>query len=238
MSAAPITTPVIPSVSLEAALQYAKSNNDLATVCKGLTEPINKQAFTSTLARIEIVSAAKRINGSNKKRAVWNAQQNRLKGLLFERIVGIILDSCTIFNPHQRVQTSTSELDWVVELRPFHIFVPVLRVWGTHFLCECKMSKKALDVNWVARLYALTQIHHTKIAVLFTAKEAGNRGNSSRATTSIREYSLIPSPAFILRITLSEMEDCVALEKSFLELVSNKYMQVAVKTDRLRMISN
>jgi hypothetical protein len=74
------------------------------------------------------------------------------------------------------------------------------------------------------------------VAILITAKAAGNKGNTSRALTAIREYSLIPSPAFILRISLGELEDHVNLGRTILELISEKFLQVAVKTDRLRLL--
>jgi hypothetical protein len=222
--------------TLASALQYARTNNDLVTVCRGLTNPVDPKRFGDLLKRIDFVVNAKRPNGSKKKKKTWLAQQNKLKGDLFENLVGLVLKSSTVFDAYHSVQTSTNELDWLVMLGPFHVYIPVLRTWGTHFICECKMTKKALDTNWVTRLYALTQTHNTRVAVLLTAKEAGNKGNSSRTLTSIREYSLIPSPGFILRISLGEIETCVVLGQSILEIISEKYMQLALRTERLRIL--
>jgi hypothetical protein len=218
------------------ALAFAKDNNDLATVCRGLCKPIDTKRFNDIQARIDRIVVAKRSATSKKKRKLWNSQQNRLKGRLFEKLVGVVLDSCSVFDAHHSVQTSTNELDWLVLLGPFHVFVPVMRTWGTHFICECKMTRTALTTGWVTRLYALTQTHNTRVAVLLTAKEAGNKGNNSRTITAIREYSLIPSPGFILRISLDELITCAVLGQSILEIISEKYMQLALRTDRLRIL--
>ena len=227
----------IAPVTLAAALRYAKDNNDLGTVCRGLCDPVDKSLFQNLLASIEAVTNAEQPAGSLLTKRQWTSQQNNQKGDLFEKLVGLVLSSCSVFDNHHSVQTSTNELDWLVLLGPFHVYVPVMRTWGTHFICECKMTKAALDTNWVTRLYALTQTHNTRVAVLLTAKAAGNKGNTQRTLTSIREYSLIPSPGFILRISLGELEECVNRGRTILELISEKYMQLALRTDRLRLLN-
>jgi len=246
MSTTPTPAETLPSnapqetiapVTLAAALRYAKDNNDLGTVCRGLCDPVDKNQFQNLLAQIEAVTNAQRPDDSLLTKRQWTSQQNNQKGDLFEELVGMVLSSCSVFDNHHSVQTSTNELDWLVLLGPFHVYVPVMRTWGTHFICECKMTKAALDTNWVTRLYALTQTHNTRVAVLLTAKAAGNKGNTQRTLTSIREYSLIPSPGFILRISLGELEECVNLGRTILELISEKYMQLALRTDRLRLLN-
>jgi len=239
MTAAPTAlTPVNEAVTLQDIINFAAAGKaSVAEVSRGLTTPINVQRFRSVLGRIDMVVAATRPNNTGKGRQQFAAQQNRLKGKLFEKLVGMILEACQVFSIYGNIQTLTNEIDWLVYLAPLRILIPALGAWGPHFICECKMSSKALDGNWITRSYTLTQTHGTEVAVLFTAKEVGNKGAGSRPLRAIQDLSILSNPAYILRINLAELIRCVESGDSPLIMLSEKYMELKHVRSRVGILT-
>ncbi len=226
------------AVTLQDIVSFAASGKGcLEEIAKGLTSPINVVRFRSLVRRIDIVVDTVRTAGSSKARAEFVAQQNRLKGKLFEMLVGMVLESCQVFSIYGNIQTLTNEIDWLVYLAPLRILLPALTEWGTHFICECKMSSKALDGNWITRLYTLTQTHGTPVAVLFTDKEIANKGAGARPLRAIQDLCIIHNPAFILRINLSDLERCIESGENLLVMLSNRYIELKSRRQRVGILT-
>jgi hypothetical protein len=222
-------------VTLQDIAQFAASGKgSLEEVATALSAPIDTARFNRLRRHIDAVVAAKWTNKSRRQRASFVVAQNRRKGKLFEQLMGIILESCSIFRIFGNIQTLTNEIDWLVYLGPLTVLLP-LSSWGTHFICECKMSKNALDGNWTTRLFALTQTHGTPVAVLFTAREAGNAGGGGRALRAIEDYALLGS--FILRFSLAELEACVEDGTSPLILLANRYIALRSRRRNVGLLS-
>jgi len=210
----------------------------LEEVAGALTRPINIQQFRRLLTQIEKVTIAKWRSGSRRKKAEFTAAQNRRKGKLFEQLIGMILDSCHAFRIYGNVQTLTNEIDWLVYLDPLSIVIPALRSWGTHFLCECKMTKNGFQGEWVTRLYALTRTHGTEVAVLFTSTEVGNTGGSGKPQRAIQDYALIAQPGYILRIGIGELTTYVESGKSPLVLIANRFVELKSRRAKVGLLAS
>jgi hypothetical protein len=214
----------------------ASGKGTLEEVSNALSIPIDPCRFRQLCRYIDAVSAAKCTNDSRRKRSEFVSAQNRRKGKLFEELIGLILASCHAFQIYGNVQTLTNGIDWLVYLAPLSVMLPALSSWGTHFLCECKMNKGSFDGNWVTRLYALTQTHGTQVAVLFTAKELGNKGGSGKPLRAIQGYAIVSNPAFIIRISMDELKDCIDAGKSPLLMLSHKYVELRARRSRVGLL--
>lgn len=235
-----VTIPNLPNgiTTLQDLAAFAASGKgSLDEVSNALTAPIDLNRFDSLRKRIDIVAAAKRPTGSRKSKAVFSSAQGRLKGKLFEQLIGLVLQSSYAFSIYGNVQTLTNEVDWLVYLGPLRIMLPAMTEWGTHVLCECKMHKTAMDGNWVTRLYAMTQTHGTRVAILFTAKELGTKGNSGKPLRAIQDMCILANPAFIVRVGLEELAHCVHTGRSPLALLCEKYNDLKSRRAQANLIT-
>jgi len=236
------TTLTVPSqdniVSIQDIANFAAAGKgSLEEVARALCKPIEKGRFDRTRRYIDAVSAAKWTGGSRRTRAQFTSAQNRRKGKLFEELIGQILGSCHAFSIYGNIQTLTNEIDWLVYLGPLSILVRPLSTWGTHFLCECKMSKGGFDGNWVTRLYALTQTHGTQVAVLFTAKELSSKGAGGKTLRAIQDYAICANPGFIIRVNMDELIEMVDGGDSPLLLLSQKFVELKSRRSRIGLIN-
>lgn len=215
----------------------AAGKGSLEEVASALTKPVDTQRFRRLLYYIDAVTAAKWTKQSRRKRAEFVSAQNRRKGKLFEQLIGMVLDSCHAFTIFGNVQTLTNEIDWLVYLGPLSVLLPAVTCWGTHFLCECKMTKNGFQGNWVTRLYALTQTHGTSVAVLFTSTEVGNTGGGAKPQRAIFDYAIIPNPAYILRIGIDEVRTYIEAGRSPLVLLSNRYVELKSRRSKIGLIT-
>jgi hypothetical protein len=216
----------------------AAGKGSLDEISAALSAPIDIARFRRLHRAIDRVQAATWHGGMPRTRRQFTAMQSALKGKLFERLIGLVLESSYVFGIYGNVETQTNEIDWLVHLEPLRILLPAVSEWGTHFICECKMSKKALDGNWVTRLYALTQTHGSKVAVLFTAKEIGNSGNSGKPLRAIQDFCILQNPGFIVRVNLAELIDCVENGKSIVAVLSRKYVELRSRRARIGLLTN
>lgn len=237
MTTTPAAPNVLPAVTLDQVLAFARTPMaQLDSICSGLTAPIDQSRFLSILKRIDLVVMAAKPPGSKYTNKEWETRKSGLKGRLFEELVGLILNSSVIFDSYHHIQTLTNEIDWLVLFAPMRFLVTPMESWGTHFLCECKMTKKALDTNWVSRLNTLLQTQGASVGVIFAASEIGNKGNTGRTLRLIEDLS-ISGQRFILRVSMQELKLCATAQRNLLHLLSEKYLQLRVRSDRLKLIT-
>ena len=238
MSAAPAPVPDR-IVSLQDLVSFAAAGKgSLEEVASALTKPIDIARFRRLLDYIDAGTAAKWSKHSRRKKAEFISAQSRRKGKLFEKLIGMVLESCHAFTIYGNVQTLTNEIDWLVYLGPLSVLLPAVTCWGTHFLCECKMTKNGFQGNWVTRLYALTQTHGTSVAVLFTSTEVGNTGGSAKPQRAIFDYAIIPNPAYILRVGVDELRSYVEAGRSPLVLFSNRYVELKSRRSKIGLLTS
>lgn len=237
MTAPPIQeAAAVQALTLADICNFAKSPlAKLDQMCVNLTKEIDQARFNQLDGKIAAVEASIRPSTSPKTKAQWETQKSRLKGKLFEDLIGMVLDSASIFETYQHIQTNTNEIDWLVVLGSMTFLVRPVDGWGPHFICECKMRKKALDTNWISRLNTLLQTQTASVAILFTAHEIGNRGNSGRNLKLIQDVAL-SAGRYILRVSMEELRLCVTAERNLLHLLSEKYLQLKTRSDKLKLI--
>ena len=148
--------PILPATdSLDTLLQFMATNQ--------IDDPkIYRHLCPDTTSRLSrLVKALDRISTAiyqpNAFKACTSARsfkshQSRLKGKVFEAITREVLESVKCFSVTPNVQTNTNEIDILVALGPSSSWVPALRMWGTHFVCECKFHETHVTTTWVGKL--------------------------------------------------------------------------------------
>ena len=146
------------ALTLDQWLEFAVKNsvND-DVIYNFLAPPLPPNCVSRWLARIE------RIEGMPKPQRVaaaeWSGKKNSKKGHAFERMIKSIIRSIPSFYVSQNVTTTTNEIDLLVQVGLAVQASPVIREWGTHFLCECKLVKKSVNATWVGKLNSLLELH-------------------------------------------------------------------------------
>ena len=230
------TTPTAPngSITVEQFVHYLISNNiDSPKVFEMLCSPVNTKLYLKTLSRIDKINALARPRRYSKEK--WEGRKNRLKGRLFESLVGVLLQSVDPFTAWSNVNTSTSEIDWVVQIGPTGNAVQALKDWGTHFLCEGKFSHDHVSIQWITNLNTVLQTHNSGVGVLFTTRGFSDRGNGLRARHQTELLSVMSPARFIVCFNGEDLHLC-ASGYNFLQLLSQRYMEAKAHTGRLKLL--
>ena len=115
------------------------------------------------LAKLEKVRAVKTTSKVDKGR------KSNLTGRIFERLVRCLFDGCHAMRALPNVHTTTSEIDFLVEVLPLGKVVPFVDSCGTHLMGEAKCVLKGLKKEWVDELRGIMDTHGTRRGLLFTA---------------------------------------------------------------------
>jgi hypothetical protein len=146
-----------------------------------------------------------------------------------------MLKSAKPFTSWHSVHSSTNELDWLVQMGPTAQYLPALREWGTHVICECKFSKDYVTVTWVDKLNSVLQKHGASVGILMSSRGMTNRGKGAAAKISVRLYSAMTPSRVIISFDLEDIRAC-ATGANFLQLLSQRYVEARTGADRLRLI--
>lgn len=221
-------TPMLPSAdSLDTLLHFMATNE--------IDDPkIYRHLCPSTPHRLSrLVKALDRINNAtyvpNTFKACTSAKsfkshQSRLKGKVFEAITKEVLASVKCFSVTPNVQTNTNEIDILVALGPTSSCVPALRMWGTHFVCECKFHDTHVTTTWVGKLNTVLQTHSATVGLLISKKGIASAGRGTQIHHQLQILAISPQPKFIIPIDFSDLQRCIAGE-NILSLVISRFIE-------------
>src|SRR5208283_4996030 len=164
-------------------------------IYKVLCGSLQYQRYKELVGRIKVVVDAKTPAGVSK--AEWQGRKSRIKGRLFEKLIVLVLKSVEPFKSWTNVNSTTSELDILVQIGPSSVIIPSLREWGTHFICECKFSSDYVSIQWITNLNTVLQTHNAYVGVLFSSKGTTMAGNGKRALHQIELLSVMTPAKFI-----------------------------------------
>lgn len=187
------------------------------------------------VAALERVANAKYVPGAFAKvtsSKAFKSAQSRLKGKLFERITEEVLKAVTCFSVRTNIQTSTNEVDVLVTLGPSSTIVPALRMWGTHFICECKFHDSHVSTTWVGKLSTLLATHGASVGILISKKGIAETGRGRQICHLIEKLAIKPSPTFIVTLDFADLRGCIAGD-NVLELIVRRFIEVRTSTAKL-----
>jgi len=189
----------------------------------------------------QLVSRMKRVVKSQKpvgvSKAEWQGRQSRVKGRIFEKLIALVLRAVVPFKTWANVNTTTSELDILVQIGPSGAIIPSLREWGTHFISECKFSNEYVSIQWVTNLNTVLQTHNASVGVLFSTRGTTTQGNGRRALHQIEVLSVMTPSRFIVCVDLWDLEVC-ANGFNFLTLLSQRYLEAKASAGRLKLLQH
>ncbi|HWA95680.1 MAG TPA: hypothetical protein VG844_13845 [Terracidiphilus sp.] len=203
-------------------LEMAANNEvDDEAIYEYLSPPLPENLVNRWLARISKIENAQRPN--NVKLKEWRGRISRAKGRAFERLIIAILKTVRFFESWNNVGTTTNEIDVLVEIGMGCQISPVIREWGTHFICECKLTRDSINATWVGKLNTVLETHNAKVGVLVAAKGPPK----GKVWTQIHILSVKQPPCVIVCISLDDLIECQGAG-SFLRLVTRRYLEVKV----------
>jgi len=221
------------TLTLDEWLDFGRRNDiDDPKIYEFLTGNINQVEIDQRLAELDAIDALQ--NPGNFSKKGWEGEQNRQKGIVFETLGGLLLQSIRPFHVWNRIVTTTNEIDWLIELGPLALNSPVMRHWGTHCLCECKVGNEPVNVTWIGKLNTTMQTSGASVGILLSRRGIGPRGRAAR--TQLQLLAAMTPSRVIICIDLQEMREALAA-RTFLQLIGRRYMEVKIGAQPLKAIA-
>jgi hypothetical protein len=208
-----------PNFNLQQWLEMAASNDvDEIAIYEFLSPPLPANLVSRWLNRIQRIENAPKPD--NASAAQWRGKISKAKGHAFERLIVAILKTVRFFKSWKNVTTTVNEIDILVEIGMGCQISPVLRQWGTHFICECKLVADSINATWIGKLNTVLETHNSNVGVLVAAK-GPPRG---KAKTQIHILTLMSPPRVIVCISRADLEACQN-GGNFLRLITARYLE-------------
>ncbi len=221
-------TPTLPnSDSLDTLLHYLSSHQIddpkiYNHLCTRDTRRLN--SLLRALNRTERAQHKPTKHRSRASSRSFKSYQSGLKGKIYEQIAKEILSSVKCFTASTNVQTTTNEIDILVELGPSATWVPALRLWGSHFVCECKFHDTHLTTTWVGKLNTVLQTHNVSVGLLISKKGIAGTGRGTQIHHLLQLLAVATPARFIIPIDFSDIQRYLTGE-NILSLITRRYVE-------------
>jgi hypothetical protein len=186
--------------------------------------PVDVAAVLRWQKRLKRVRDLK-FSGKDAKRR--RGDQSRLIGKIFERMLSEMLLKGRIFTHSLNVRSTTSELDFLIQLGPLTNAVPMLRNIGSQIIGEAKCVRSNLASEWIQKLAGVMATHQTTLGILFTAAPSKKLPSPIRFSLALHYKQTRIVPFGIRQI------DQVLSGKSFLGVLSHQHSMVATHSSEL-----
>lgn len=123
----------------------------------------NVRRLKDWLQRLDRVRAYKATSKEDRGR------KSALTGKVFESLVRCLFDGCHAMTCLNNVRSTSSEIDFLIQIQPMANALPFLHSVGTHLIGEAKCILKGFKKEWIDELRGIMETHNTKRSVLFTA---------------------------------------------------------------------
>jgi hypothetical protein len=207
------------NLTLDKWIEFALKNDiDDDLIYSYLCPPLPPNSVSRWLTRIERIEKATKPKGTSA--AKWSGKKNRLKGRAFEGMINLIIGIVPSFSVWKNVTTTTNEIDLLVKVGLNIQMSPVIRQWGSHFLCECKLVNKGVNATWIGKLNSVLELHGSEVGILVSSQGPPK----GKVKTQIHMHAFKVPPRVIVCISLDELKECET-GKNFLRLISTRYVE-------------
>ena len=220
--------------TLERWLTFMEQNNiddDRIYANLAKIDSVRLKKWLSRLDRVEQLKC-----GPSKKRKEFEGQRSRVKGALYEKIVDTVVRGVSCFQSWTNVQSSTNELDILVVLGPRAVFIPALRKWGSHCICECKYHTSYVKTDWVTKLNTVLQTHNANVGVLFSRKGLSRGGPSARVRHQLQLLAVSAQARFIVCFSREDLVECTN-GTNFLRLLVSRFVEMQIGAEKLALLA-
>jgi len=130
------------------------------------------------------------------------------------------------------VHTSTNEIDILVSLEPSSQFVPALRLWGPHFICECKFHQSHVSTTWVDKLLGVMKKHGSNTGLLISRKGIAKTGPGVGIRHTLQLYAAMTPYTYILPFDFNDINSCINGE-NLLRLINLRHIEIRTSSAKL-----
>jgi hypothetical protein len=184
---------------------------------KVLLARLDRVRATNALA----IAAGRPAHHKYKTKKAVQAEQSRLLGRLLEQIMITLLNGCSGLKVLNNIRTTTSEIDFLIQVQPTGSVIPILKAAQTHIIGEAKCYSSGFKSTWVNELIGLMQLHSTSHSIIFTACPSKNLRSDHRHAIQLHGahgYWVIP-------FGIRQVNE-IAAGKNFLSILSDQYVRV------------
>lgn len=161
------------------------------------------------------------------KRSI-QGEQTRLLGKLLEHVMLVLLRGCKGIGVGANLRSTTSEIDFMVQVGPTALVIPIFKSAATHLIGEAKCYSSGFKSEWVNELVGLMQLHSTTHSILFTA-------SPSKVLRADHRHAIQLHGAKgdrVIPFGLAQVKE-IAGGKNFLKVLSDQYVRVLNATSDL-----
>jgi hypothetical protein len=224
MTLMPVKAPV--AVTLDDVISHlAIKGIDNAEIWKHL-DRTDRTKLATLLAELDVVEAEEydlAAHAPLTKRS-FQSDKSARKGKLFEKLAYELLAGLTCFAVRADVTTDVNQLDLLVGLEPSSGIVPAFRLWGSHFICECKFHETAVGVDWVEKLHSILRTHKANVGLLISKKGIAKVGRGRSILQLL--HMLAVDNTYILCLGRDDIEQCIS-GGGLLQMITDQYVAVS-----------
>lgn len=174
------------------------------------------------------LSKSRRATHKYKTRKAVQAEQSRLLGKLLERVMLSLLNGCKGIKVLGNIRSTTSEIDFLVQVGPTALAIPIFASAGTHIIGEAKCYSSGFKSEWVNELVGLMQLHSTNHSILFTACPSKKLRSDHRHAIQLHGVA----GQRVIPFGLAQVNE-IAAGRNFLSILSDQYVKVLNATSDL-----
>lgn len=163
-----------------------------------------------------------------KARKAIQAEQSRILGRLLEQIMLSLLRGCKGITVLSNIRSTTSEIDFLVQVGPLALAIPIFKSAGTHIIGEAKCYSSGFKSEWVNELVGLMSLHSASHSIIFTACPSKKLRADHRH--AIQMHCIAGKR--VIPFGLAQVGE-IASGKNFLRILSDQYIKVLNATTDL-----
>lgn len=202
----------------------------LSTTDTARLRSLLKRLNTVRSCDVTAISKSRSATHKYKARKAVQAEQSKLLGRLLEKVMLTLLDGCKGIKVLGNIRSTTSEIDFLVQVGPTALAIPIFASAGTHIIGEAKCYSSGFKSEWVNELVGLMKVHNTNHSILFTACP------SKKLRTDHRHLIQLHGMAGqrVVPFGLAQVNQ-IAAGKNFLSILSDQYVKVLNATSDLEI---
>ncbi len=179
---------------------------------------------------LDVTQLAKLRPASHKHKAkkATQGQQTKLLGKILEIVMLTLLRGCHGISVGANLRSTTSEIDFMVQVGPTAFIIPIFKSAATHLIGEAKCYKSGFKSEWVNELVGLMQAHSTTHSILFTASPSKVLRADHRHLIQLHGMK----GDRVIPFGLAQVNE-IANGKNFLKVLSDQYVRVLNATSDL-----
>ncbi|WP_230970364.1 hypothetical protein [Nitrogeniibacter aestuarii] len=155
-------------------------------------------------------------------------RQAAMLGKVLEQIMLTLLKGCRCISVGANIRSTTSEIDFLVQVGPLALVIPIFKSAKTHLIGEAKCYSSGFKSEWVNELVGIMQLHSANHSIIFTASPSKVLRAEHRHAIQLHGVK----GDRVIPFGLAQVKE-IAGGKNFLKVLSDQYVRVLNATNDL-----